>query len=410
MKLAPTVTDLRGSGQTTSSAGAIRIKRIRPAAMPAMRTRRPLAINNGLCHGICNYDCRLCGVNKKSYCGPKEFQPREVTEKLITRVQEAARGGIHIRYIGNAGDGEPTLHPEFAERMNMFGDMKRNWDAEVPAPEVSVVTNGSRLTDPKVLKALANNPLTLIVSFPTSNPESYGTIMTGDASRGKAMLEKVVAGLDKVMALAARGKIDKLNFHISPPEREIVRRDFSETIAFLTDHARQVGLENVELVMFPSTSNRSGLIQNALKSMDMYKDLFRRYNGKEKNGVRVEMKLVLKRFFANSREIGDLIRAFDYPCIWNANLFVTPSGHSICCNDQAARNPFGDIFSDDLSGLMHNKESYVPNRVCKGCDSAPHCAKGSPLAIALNMASRIRMAWTRRRRKEADPESLPVPA
>ena len=92
-----------------------------------MRTRRQISINNSLAHGICNFNCSLCGVNKPNYRGPREFQSRAVTEKLIERVKEAAAQGVRIRYIANAGDGEPTLHPEFARRMDLFGRMIREW-------------------------------------------------------------------------------------------------------------------------------------------------------------------------------------------------------------------------------------------------------------------------------------------
>ena len=109
-----------------------------------MRGKRPIFINNSLVHGICNYNCRLCGVNKETYQGPKEYQPREVTQKLIERCREAAREGISIRYLENSGDGESTLHPEFAARMDDFGDMIRTWDnRRIPPPNVCVVSNGN---------------------------------------------------------------------------------------------------------------------------------------------------------------------------------------------------------------------------------------------------------------------------
>ena len=93
---------------------------------------------------------------------------------LVERVKEAAQSGVRIRIVANAGDGEPTLHPEFRQRMTLFGDMIRSWDAPVPAPEISIVTNGSRLLEPEVTAALTENPITVNVSFPTSDPESYG--------------------------------------------------------------------------------------------------------------------------------------------------------------------------------------------------------------------------------------------
>ncbi len=356
-----------------------------------MRTRRPLSINNSLCHGICNYNCKMCGVNKSSYSGPKAFQPREVTEELIQRITEAARSGIRIRIVANSGDGEPTLHPEFCERMNMFGDMVRSWDADVPVPEISIVTNGANLLRPDVISAVTENPITVNISLPTTSPLSYGDIMMCDASKGSGLLKKVIPGIEKMMNLKARGELRQLYFHISPPVREVVRRDFDQTVSFLTQTARSQGLDCVNLVMFPATSNRTGLIRNTITSMDSYRDLFARYHNKTVNGVRVNMTTVMKRFFHRFGEILDMLRAYDYPCIWNGNFFITAEGDSICCNDQAVRNPFGNIHSKSLEELMEVKEQYTPNGVCRGCDQQPGRMKGSVIANLLNYGGRLRM-------------------
>ncbi len=357
-----------------------------------MRSRRPIAINNSLCHGICNYSCRLCGVNKPGYCGPKEFQPRAVTEQLIARVQAAAASGIHVRYIANAGDGEPTLHPEFCERMAMFGSMLRCWNAPVPAPEISVVTNGARLLAPGILETLAENRLTLVVSFPTPEAAAYGGLMTGQPERGAGLLGKVVPGIEAAMSMAAGGGLARLNFHVSPPEREVVRRDFPKTVDFLTGMARSVGLAEIDLVMFPATANRSGLVRNRFAGTDMYRDFFRQYDGQPVNGVTVRMKLVLHRFFAGLGEIADLVRAFSFPCLWNANLFIAAGGESICCNDQAVRNPQGNVLTHSIAGLMAAKERQLPGRTCAGCDQRPERMTGSPLAAIFALAARARLA------------------
>jgi hypothetical protein len=383
-----------------------------------MRTHRPLSINNSLVHGICNYSCRLCAVNKASYCGPKAFQPRAVTERLIERVKAAATEGVHVRYIANAGDGEPTLHPEFCARMAMFGRMLREWSAPVPAPEVSVVTNGARLLLPGILETIAENRLTLIVSFPTCQPEAYGQVMVGDGSRGAGLLEKVVPGIEAAMKLAAEGRLARLYFHLSPPEREVVRRDFAATVDFLTSRARAAGLGEIELVMFPATANRSGLIRNRIAGTDMFRDLFRNHDGAAVNGVTVRLKLVLKRFFEGLGEIADLVRAFRFPCLWNANLFIAAGGESICCNDQAVRNPLGNVLTHSIAELVAEKEAYLPGGVCAGCDQRPERMTGSVAACAFALAARARLALAglagagQTEKKEAGrgSESCPVPA
>lgn len=357
-----------------------------------MRTRRPISINNSLVHGICNYSCRLCGINKANYRGPKEFQPYVVTRTLIERILEAARSGIYVRYVANSGDGEATLHPEFADRLRMFGEMLREWDASiVPPPEISVVTNGSSLNKPEILAPFIDNCISLIISFPTSNPESYGLIMKGDGEQGEDLLSGVMPGIEKAMTLRAGGYLSRLYFHISPPETEIIRRDFPETINSLTETARRNELHEIELVLFPATSNRSGLLRNSVSTVEMYSDFFRRYNGQTVNDVKIRMQLVLKRFFRSTAEIGDLVRCFRFPCLWNANFFIAADGSSICCNDQSVRNPLGNILYESIGTLMQYKEQFLPGEVCAGCNQSPQKLKGSFRAVLFSLLARLRL-------------------
>ncbi len=363
-----------------------------------MRTKRPISINNSLSHGICNYNCKLCGVNKPSYKGPKEFQPEDVTRKLIARIEDAGRSGLRVRYIANAGDGEPTLHPDFGKRMDMFGRMVKNWNIDgMPAPEVSVVTNGGNLHKKEILDVFARNPLTLIVSFPTCDSKAYGELMMCNAHRGEALMKKAVSGLELAMKLHGQGKIDDLYIHVSPPEREVVRRDFVKTMDFLTERAAAAGIKKLKLVLFPATSNRSGLIKNKIKGCDMYRDMFRKHHGSIVNGVKIEMTLSFKRFFPRFTEFIDLLRSFNYPCTWNSQLFVTAAGDSICCNDQAVRNPMGNVLTSSLMDIFEMKEDYLPGRVCAGCDQAPKYMNGSFLSVLFGKLACAKLAWAKRK-------------
>jgi wyosine [tRNA(Phe)-imidazoG37] synthetase (radical SAM superfamily) len=377
-----------------------------------MRTRRPISINNSLVHGICNYSCKLCGVNKANYKGPREYQPYIVTGTLIKRILKAADSGIYVRYVANSGDGEATLHPEFADRLRMFGDMLREWNSSiVPPPEISVVTNGSLLYKPETLVPFANNTVSLIVSFPTSDPESYGLIMKGDSEQGEALLSRVLPGIEKAMALRADGHLSRLYFHISPPETEIIKRDFSETINCLTEIARRNELHEIELVLFPATSNRSGLLRNSITSIEMYRDIFKHYNGQFVNEVKINMQLVVKRFFHSTGEIADLVRSFRFPCLWNANLFITADGSSICCNDQSVRNPQGNVLYDSIETLMQYKESFLPGKLCAVCNQSPQKMKGSFQAVfySLIAGSRLWLARLQRGSHTSDSEAHESP-
>lgn len=330
-------------------------------------------------------------MNKPGYSGPRQFQPPEVTEIFVSRVHEAAQQGMRIRYIANSGDGEPTLHPEFAKRMAIFGHLLRKWDQSLMRPEISVVTNGSRLAEPEVLNAVAENGLTLIISLPTIDPDSYGKIMFCNATLGATMIARVRSGIIAAMQLLGSGRLVALHFHISPPDRKIIRRDFPEMIKYLTSIASDAGVNAISLIMFPATSNRSGLIANQTYVTDTYRDLFHHYNGRCHSGVTVKMQLVLKRFFSNFVEIADLVRHFHYPCLWNANFFIAADGTSICCNDQTVRCPQGNILLNSLRELLTAKERRGPVAICDTCNQRPEFMHGSALTFAYSLAARTRI-------------------
>ena len=360
----------------------------------SMKTQRPLSINNSLVHGICNYNCRLCGIKKADYDGPREFQPYVVTKTLIQRILEAAQSGNYVRYVANAGDGEPTLHPEFNDRMRMFGRMLRKWQVtDIPPPEVSVVTNGSRLTRPGIMKSLLKTNLTLIISLPTLNPNSYGLLMSGDGKKGESLLSNVLPGITTAMSQRANGGLSNLYFHVSPPETEIIRNDFPETIDGLTRLADDNNLDELNLVLFPAPSNRTGLIHNSTTGIDMYRDLFKRYNGSTINGVTIKMQLVLRRFFSSISEIVDLVRSFNFPCLWNANFFITSDGSSICCNDQSIRIIQGNIIHESIETLMQTKEQFRSGPVCKNCNQSPQNLHGSLEARLFSLLAKARMGF-----------------
>jgi hypothetical protein len=315
---------------------------------------------------------------------------------LIEQVQEAACHGVVIRFVHNAGAGEPTLHPEFRERMEMFGHMVRDWKALVPPPEIAIVTNGSNLLKQDVIAALRENPIDIYISFPTAVPEAYGSIMFGDATQGSQMLEKVIPGIRKTMELSAQSGAGRLHFNVSPPQRDVIRRDFSVTVDFLTRLASETGLPYIQLVMLPATFNRTGLVANRFKTLDNYRYLFQKFNGKMINGVKVSMTTSQKKFFPQIMDFVDLLRAFDYPCMRNANLFLAADGSSICPNDQAVRNPFGNLMTDNIEMLMHKKEIYWPNNICAECDAAPHQMQGSFSTSFFSTCARMRMAVSKR--------------
>ena len=110
---------------------------------------------------LCSFDCIYCecGWNAEHPAGGRRFHPRDaVRDELAATLQRMAEAGTPPDVITFAGNGEPTLHPEFEA---IIGDTIALRDRWTPAARVSVLTNATRLEDAGVFRALlrVDNPI-----------------------------------------------------------------------------------------------------------------------------------------------------------------------------------------------------------------------------------------------------------
>ena len=109
---------------------------------------------------LCNFDCLYCecGLNgekrPKSKMPTREDVAREL-EATLKRMHEANERPDTLTFAGN---GEPTLHPDFA---GIIEDTVALRDRYAPKAKISVLTNATRLLKPDVYDALmkVENPL-----------------------------------------------------------------------------------------------------------------------------------------------------------------------------------------------------------------------------------------------------------
>lgn len=102
---------------------------------------------------VCSFDCIYCeaGYNAQGP-GRKGLPTRESTRDDLTRkLQEMSQAGKPLDVITFSGNGEPTLHPEFA---GIIDDTLALRDRFYPGAKVSVLSNSTRIFDPEVEKAL----------------------------------------------------------------------------------------------------------------------------------------------------------------------------------------------------------------------------------------------------------------
>lgn len=102
----------------------------------------------------CNFNCVYCecGLTETSTGAwpalPVRSEVRERLERVLSEMRDA---GKSIDAITFAGNGEPTLHPEFRGIVSDTRDLR---DRYFPDAVLTVLTNATRLQDPRVVEAL----------------------------------------------------------------------------------------------------------------------------------------------------------------------------------------------------------------------------------------------------------------
>jgi wyosine [tRNA(Phe)-imidazoG37] synthetase (radical SAM superfamily) len=102
---------------------------------------------------ICSFDCLYCeaGFNAQGV-GTTGFAPREEVCRLLgEKLREIHSSGGQLDVITFSGNGEPTLHPEFA---GIVDDTIAMRDRFFPEAKVSVLTNSTRIGSAEVVAAL----------------------------------------------------------------------------------------------------------------------------------------------------------------------------------------------------------------------------------------------------------------
>ncbi len=123
---------------------------------------------------ICTFDCIYCECGRNSERRPlkKRPSPAEVSSLLKIKLEEMRQKKEAPDVITFAGNGEPTAHPNFAE---IVDDTIRLRNIYYPKAKISVLSNGTRLSDKAVFNALLkvdNN----IQKLDTVNPYFIETV------------------------------------------------------------------------------------------------------------------------------------------------------------------------------------------------------------------------------------------
>lgn len=149
---------------------------------------------------ICTFDCIYCECGFNIERRPKARIPQreEVAEALEKKLAEMKDEGTLPDVITFAGNGEPTIHPQFG---GIIDDTILLRDRYCPEAKVSVLTNATMISRPSVFEALLkvdNNILKLDtvdiayiqrVDCPNSRYDVEETIRLMKSFNGKAVIQ-----------------------------------------------------------------------------------------------------------------------------------------------------------------------------------------------------------------------------
>ncbi len=102
---------------------------------------------------LCSFDCIYCecGYNAQGVGESGLPTAAQVEEALKTRLQTMHEAGERLDVITFAGNGEPSLHPEFEKIIDITLSLRDNY---YPEAKISVLSNATRIHDEAVFRAL----------------------------------------------------------------------------------------------------------------------------------------------------------------------------------------------------------------------------------------------------------------
>ena len=102
---------------------------------------------------LCSFDCIYCecGFNKDFRTNTRLPEKEHVKAALEEKLQSLRKENIQLDVITFAGNGEPTMHPKFAEIIDDTIFLRNHY---YPTVKISVLSNGLHLSKIKVFKAL----------------------------------------------------------------------------------------------------------------------------------------------------------------------------------------------------------------------------------------------------------------
>ncbi|MFN8207224.1 MAG: radical SAM protein [Bacteroidales bacterium] len=172
---------------------------------------------------LCNYDCIYCECGWSGIADPEGMHyPRHqlVAHELERRLEEILQHGEEIDAITFAGNGEPTLHPQFPAIVRSVNDLRNRF---FPSAKTAVLSNASRIHLEEVREAVLMTDIHML-KLDAGSEETYRLLNGPPAGFS---LERLMENLSLIrqglviQSLFVRGMVNgKLVDNTRPEETE----------------------------------------------------------------------------------------------------------------------------------------------------------------------------------------------
>lgn len=141
---------------------------------------------------VCNFNCIYCecGLTPPETTS-SEFPSREEVRKLLSeRLHEMKKNGEYLNSITFAGNGEPTLHPDFAGIMSDTIEVR---NTIFPEAKITVLSNATRAGISHIFDALSKADLNIL----KLDSAVENTMLRINCPNGNFNLEALIGSLKK---------------------------------------------------------------------------------------------------------------------------------------------------------------------------------------------------------------------
>ncbi len=217
---------------------------------------------------VCTFDCLYCeaGFNAQG-TGSSGIPPREEVRHLLKEKLLAMKNaGENLDVITFSGNGEPTLHPDFA---GVIDDTIALRDKYFPDVRISVLSNSTRIDRPSVAEALkrVDNNILKLDSAITSTIRALDRPVSPDFTAEKVIADLVPFGKDCIIqTMILRGTHDGVT----------VDNTTEAEIDALIDAYRAIGPEEVMLYSIDRKTPAENLQKVDREELETIADRIRR--------------------------------------------------------------------------------------------------------------------------------------